>query len=298
MPRGPKPAKSTEAKPPSARKSSKDDDARVGDLEKRLAEAEEQLQASKRELGQAEAQQTATSEVLKVISSVPSDVQPVLDAVVENAARLCGADDAVIRRIEGDVLRLVARFGSIPQPDPTRPISRDYPAGLAVIERRTVHIEDICPREETEFPRVSRGLRTVLATPLLREGVPIGVIAIVRTQVQPFTDKQIELVETFANQAVIAIENVRLFNETKEALDQQTATSEILRVISSSPTDVQPTFEAIAESAAKLCEAGDSAVFRFEAGLIHLMAHYDPTGARGEVIRQMFPMPPGRGRVT
>src|SRR5262245_21678838 len=100
MPRGPKPAKSTEAKPHSARTSSKDDDARVGDLEKRLAEAEEQLQASKRELGQAEAQQTATSEILKVISSVPSDVQPVLDDVVENAARLCGADDAVIRRIE------------------------------------------------------------------------------------------------------------------------------------------------------------------------------------------------------
>src|SRR5262249_1709693 len=156
----------------------------IRDLEKRLAEALkheadalEQLQASKRELGQAQAQQTATSEILTAISSAPNDLQPVLDAVAENAARGCGADDAVIRRIEGDVLRLVARFGSIPQPDPTRPISRDYPAGLAVIERRTIHVEDISPRLETEFPRVSRGLRTVLATPLLREGVPIGVIA-------------------------------------------------------------------------------------------------------------------------
>jgi hypothetical protein len=145
MRRVPKPAKSkVEAKSTVARTSPKDDGSRIGDLEKRLAEtlkrgaeALGQLQASKRELGQAEAQQTATSEILKVISSAPSDVQPVLDAVAENAARLW-VDDAIIRRIEGDALRLVAWFGSIPQPDPTRPISRDYPAGLAVIERRTI----------------------------------------------------------------------------------------------------------------------------------------------------------------
>src|SRR5262245_9281464 len=294
MRRGPKPAKSKEAKPPVARKSPKSDGARVRDLEKRLAEAEEQLQASKRELGQAEAQQTATSEILKVISSVPSDVQPVLDAVAENAARLCGADDAVIRRIEGDVLRLVARFGSIPQPDPTRPISRDYPAGLAVIERRTVHIEDISPREETEFPRVSRGLRTVLATPLLREGVPIGVIAIVRTQVQPFTDKQIELVETFANQAVIAIENVRLFNETKDALERQTATSEILSVISSSPTDTQPVFDAIARSAVALCGGIAALVLRYDGEMLHIAGHHEMSRDAVEQVKRAFPRRPGR----
>src|SRR5262245_50489982 len=294
MRRGPKPTKSKEAKPPVARKSPKSDGARVRDLEKRFAEAEEQLQASKRELGQAEAQQTATSEILKVISSVPSDIQPVLDAVAENAARLCGADDAVIGRIEGDALRLVARFGSIPQPDPTRPISRDSPSGLAVIERRTIHIEDISSRLATEFPRVSRYLRTVLVTPLLREGVPIGVIAIRRIQVQPFTDKQIELLQTFADQAVIAIETTRLFNETKEALERQTASSEILRIISSSPTDLQPVLDAVAERAASLCGASDGSVFRVDGDCLRLIAHHAsiPSPPVGQ-----FTMPLIRGTV-
>src|SRR5262245_31130499 len=175
------------------------------------------------------------------MSSSPSDLQPVMDAVAATAARLCGATDAIIRLVEGGTLRIVAQFGYLFTPDVIRPIRRDYPAGRSVIERRTIHIDDIEPQIETEFPRVSRGLRTVLATPLLREGVPIGVIVIRRTEVKPFTDSQLGLLQTFADQAVIAIENARLFTELQTsnrelttALDKQTATSDILRVISRS----------------------------------------------------------------
>jgi len=247
-------------------------------------------------------QQTATAEILRVISSSPTDVQPVLDAVAENAARLCGADDAVIRRFEGDTLRLVARFGSIPLPDLTRPISRDYPAGLAVIERRTIHIDDISPRLEAEFPRVIRGLglRTVLATPLLREGVPIGVIIIRRTQVQPFTDKQITLLKTFADQAVIAIENVRLFTELQtrnrqlmESLDQQTATSEILRTIAHAQTDTQPVFDTIVRSAARLCHAANAALFLTHGGMLYEPANYGSAPDALAATRARYPRPVG-----
>src|SRR5262249_39076435 len=184
--------------------------------------------------------------------------------------------------------------------------------GRAVLDRAVVPIPDVTIDPEYEHIDVARAdnYRSALAAPLLRKGIPIGAITVARRA--PFTEKQIQLVKTFADQAVIAIENVRLFKELQEknqaltqahaqvteSLEQQTATSEILRAISNSPTDVQPTFEAIAVSAAKLCEAGDSAVFLFEAGLIHLMAHYGPSGSTTDVIRQMFPMPPGRGSVT
>src|SRR6266851_1848716 len=261
------------------------------------ADLQREVERLTRALSEALEQQTATSEILRVISSSPTDVQPVLDAVAENAALLCGADDAVIRRIEGDTLRLVARFGSIPLPDLTRPITRDYPAGLAVIERRTIHIDDISPRLEAEFPRVIRGLglRTVLATPLLREGVPIGVIIIRRTQIQPFTDKQITLLKTFADQAVIAIENVRLFTQLEfrnhdltTALDRQTATSEILRVISSSPTDAQPVFDAILRSAVTLCNSLLGNVVRVDGDLVRLVATLHP---RPEEVAAIYPAP-------
>jgi len=288
MRRRAKPAKAkVEAKLPIARKSRKSEGSRIRELEKRLAESLERekatgeiLQEKNRALTEALAQQTATSEILRVISSSPTDLQPVMDAVAENAARLCGATDATIRRIEGDILRLVARFGSIPfvAPD-VIPISRNYPTGLSVIERRTIHINDILPRLETEFPRISRELRTVLATPLLREGVPIGAIVIRRAEVQPFTEAQIELLKTFADQAVIAIENVRLFKELEarnrdltEALEQQTATSGILRVISQSQADTQPVFDAIADNALQLLRGWSVAVYRSDGDFIHFAA--------------------------
>ena len=268
-----------------------------------------ELQEKNRALTQAHAQvtesleqQTATSEILRVIAGSPTDLQPVFDTIAENAARLCGAADAAIRRIEGNELRLVARFGPIPfvAPDVV-PVSRNYPTGLSVIERRTIHIADILALMETEFPSISRELRTVLATPLLREGVPIGAIVIRRAEIQPFTDAQIGLLKTFADQAVIAIENVRLFRELQtrnadltDALSRETATSEILRVISGSPTDVQPVFDTIIKSAVTLCNGVFGSLDRFDGDLIYPVATHNYTPEALDAVQRMFPTRPSR----
>ncbi|HYU21218.1 MAG TPA: response regulator [Chloroflexota bacterium] len=181
----------------------------------------QELQDRNHDLTEALDRQTATSEILRVISSSPTELQPVLDAVAENAARVCGANDAVIRRLEGNVLRLVAAYGPIPKPMMEAGLSRGRPTGRAVIDRQTIHVHDMAAESVAEFPdgrALARrlGFRTVLATPLLRESIPIGAILIRRMEVRPFTDKQIELLETFADQAVIAIENVRLFQELQD----------------------------------------------------------------------------------
>ena len=200
-------------------------------------------------------QQTATGEILRVIASSPTDIQPVLDVVATSAARFCGATDAAILRLGGESLRLVATHGPRPSNLPigaTIAASRGAVVGRAVCDRQTIHIEDLLALPPAEFSETrARTLssqaptRTVLATPLLRDGVPIGVIGLRRVEVHPFSAKQIALLETFANQAVIAIENVRLFQELQvknrdltERLEQQTATADVLRVISRSPTDV------------------------------------------------------------
>src|SRR5262249_4228662 len=145
---------------------------------------------------------------------------------------------------------------------------------------------------------LTRDLRTVLSVPMLRNADPIGAITVRRQNVRPFSDKQIALLQTFADQAVIAIENVRLFTETKEALEQQTATSEILRIISESPTELQPVFDAIATRAKRLCDALECAVFRFDGALIYLVAQADTDARWAEVLRSAFPRPPGRGSIT
>ena len=181
-----------------------------------------------------------------------------MDTIAENAARVCGASDAVIRLVDGNVLLTAAHYGPVPDVAAERPIDRRSPGGRAVVDRQVIHIEDALSLPEAEFPethpsdlRVS--IRTVLAVPLMREDVPIGSIHMRRTEVRPFSEKQIALLKTFADQAVIAIENVRLFKELEarnrdltEALEQQTATSEILRVIASSPTDIQPVLDVVA----------------------------------------------------
>jgi two-component system, NtrC family, sensor kinase len=254
-------------------------------------------------------QQTATSEILRVISSSPTDLQPVLEVVVKSAVRFCGADDAIILRLDGETLWAAAHHGPIPV-DFGLPVPcvRGTVGGRSVLERRAVHVSDLQVEAE-EFPEGSAfakrlGARTTLGVPLLREGTAVGTIQLRRAQVDPFTDKQIELLRTFADQAVIAIENVRLFKELEarnrdltEALDQQTATAEILRVIASSPTDVQPVFD-IAASAARLCEAAEGTVYRFDGDLIHMVAYHGGDLNGLEVLKRVFPRPPGRGTIV
>jgi PAS domain S-box-containing protein len=265
-----------------------------------------ELEARNRDLTETLEQQTATSEILRVISSSPTDIQPVLDAVAANAARLCEAVDAVVWQRDGQRARAVAFHGTLPMSRRELPVGRQSVGGRALVDRRPVHVSDLAADLEAEFPD-SRGMkelgyRTILAMPLLREGEAIGFILIRRTEVRPFSDRQMALLKTFADQAVIAIENVRLFKELEvrnrdltETLEQQTATGEILRVISSSPTDVQPVFDTIAQSARRLCGAEFCQVFRLEDGQLHNVAN-DGQNAEGlAAIRRSFPRPADRG---
>jgi GAF domain-containing protein/CheY-like chemotaxis protein/HAMP domain-containing protein len=268
----------------------------------------QELQTRNRDLTEALEQQTATSEVLKVISRSTFDLQPVLETLVENATRLCGAEKGVIYRLDGELYRLAVAYGASPEfkdfleRHPIGP-GRGTVVARVAVERRTVHIPDVLADPEYTFTDAQRvaGFRTVLGVPLLREGVPIGVFAIWREEVRPFTDKQIELVTTFADQALIAIENVRLFQELQtrnrdltETLEQRTATGEILRVISSSPTDVQPVFDTIVRNAVRLCDALFSAVFRFDGELLHQVAQHNFTPEVLELVHRLYPMRPSR----
>ena len=225
-----------------------------------------EIQERNAELREALEHQTATAEVLGIISRSPTDVQPVLDAIVESAARVCGIDDVVLRLRDGDMMIARAHFGPIAA---VRDI--DAPEFRWVAAHGTLHIPDA--RAQNDFPMlgIESGARTFLLVPLRQQGNVIGMMGARRIDVRPFTSAQIKLLETFADQAVIAIENVRLFKELQErnrdlteALEQQTATSEILRVISSSPTDLQPVMNAVAESAARLCDSIDAQIYRVE----------------------------------
>src|SRR6185503_13807289 len=203
----------------------------------------------------------------------------------ETAARLCGANDASILRIKGDAFERVAMHGSLPAPNSYPRISRGTPLGRAVLDRRTIHVHDMEAVLDTEFPegkdlhRIT-GVRSILVTPLMRESKPVGIIVVRRTEVRPFTDRQIGLLQTFADQALIAIENVRLFQELTESLEQQTATSEILGVIASSPTDIQPVLNVVAANAARLCDSSDAQIIRVEGDYLRTVASYGSMTAR------------------
>jgi len=256
------------------------------------------IQSLQRALDESLAREAATSDILRMIAKSPAELQSVMDAIAENAARLCDAKDALIFRVEGDIHERVAVYGGMPTAAAGMrgPNTRGTPVGRAIIDRQTIHVRDIAAELETDFPEYraiyqATGTRTTLSTPLLREGVPLGVIHIRRMEVRPFSERQIKLLETFADQAVIAIENARLIHEQQarnrdltEALEQQTATSEILRVIASSPTNIQPVLDVVAENAARLCEATDAQIYRLDGHVLRRVAVFGeiPTGEIGE----------------
>ena len=246
------------------------------------------------DLGEALQQQTATADVLKVISRSAFNLQTVLDTLVESAAHLCDADEGTIFQPRDDAYRLTASCGLSPSRKEFLESCSFQPGtgstiGRVLLEGKTAHIED--SQTDLNYRFEDEAVRTRVGVPLLREGAPIGVFVLTRRDVRPFSDKQIELVQTFADQAVIAIENVRLFNETKEALERQTATADILKVIASSPDDVQPVFEAIAERSNRLVEGLSTAVYRLADDTVHLMAFTPISPAGDAALQAAFPAP-------
>jgi class 3 adenylate cyclase/putative methionine-R-sulfoxide reductase with GAF domain/DNA-binding FrmR family transcriptional regulator len=266
------------------------------------------------DLAEALEQQTATADILRVISSSPSEIQPVLEAIVQTAAELCAAEYSILFRLRDGKYHVACsnkagtEFVKFSEEHPID-VDRGSLVGRTALERRWVHIEDCLADPEYglhEAARIGKH-RTMLGVPLLHDGVAIGVIGLLRTSVKPFTDKQIELVTTFASQADIAIENARLLNELRqrttdltertadltEALEQQTATSEVLQVISSSPGDLEPVFAAMLENAARICDANFGNIFRWDGDALHLIAtHNTPPSFAEYRKRQALPLKP------
>jgi signal transduction histidine kinase len=270
-----------------------------------VARLKRALARSERELAQALARQTATAEVLQAISRSPTELQPVLDAVAQRAALLCRAHGSRVWLAEGDHLRAMTSYGpGYPESVlETRPVRATSVGGRAFLERRCVHVEDVVPLLDTEYPdsrelQARNGYRTVLVVPMLREGEAIGLISLLRNEVRPFAPSEIGLVQTFADQAVIAIQNVQLFNDTRRALEHQTATAEVLKVISESPTDVQPVFDAICERAMALSGANIGGVTRFDGEWVHLVAFQGISPEADAAMRAAFPMRPSRASIS
>ena len=263
----------------------------------RLFEAEQQRT---RELTESLEQQTATSEVLQVISRSTFDLQSVLDTLTESAARLCEAEMATISRQKGTAYYWATSYGFPPElreyleSVPLEP-GRGSVIGRVLLTGKTVHVPDVLADPEYTYLELQRraGFRSALGVPLLREGVPIGVVGLMRRSVRPFTEEQIKLVETFADQAVIAVENTRLFEaeqqrtrELAESLEQQTATSEVLQVISSSPGELEPVFGTMLENAIKLCQAKFGAMYLYDGEAFRTAALHGVSPAFAEARRE------------
>ena len=267
---------------------------------------ETEIARLRRELREALEQQSSTSEVLQVISRSTFDLKPVLESLLERAVRLCDADRGLIYRQDGDVYRAAASYGHTAEWIETvveqNPIRRDRSSatGRAVLERRFVHIHDVLADPEYRWGHDHRDEkemhRTILAVPMLREDTIIGVIVIWRVRVQPFNEKQIALLENFAAQAVIAIENARLLSELRELLQQQTATSEVLRIISSSPGELKPVFQTMLENAVRVCGAKFGVLYLSEGNGFRTVAMHDVPRAFAELReREPFIVPPPGG---
>src|SRR5262252_5266806 len=272
----------------------------------------EEVARLKARLAEASEREAATSEILQVISRSPTDLQPVFDTIAQNAVKLCGAAFGGLNLVQSGSLTLTDQCGL--QADEVAilqrevfpiPIARGSATARAILDRAVVHIRDIRDDPSIRTPQVKtmQGFRTILCVPMLREGTAIGALVLWRREVQPFSDTEIGLMQTFADQAVIAIENVRLFKELEtrnrdltDALARQTATSDILRVISSSPTDVQPVFDSIVESAARLCDGAFSSLHTFDGELMHLVAAHNWPPAAFEIARRTWPAAPSRER--
>src|SRR5262245_51963520 len=267
---------------------------------------DQSLDKLKRELTEARDQQRATTEILSVIARSPTDSQPVFDTIATCATRLCKGFYGVVFRFDGEMITVAADSGVSPQ---TSAIIRSaYPAppgsgtisSRALLERRVINVTDaqdsVANPAGAERAR-ARGYRAILSVPMLKGDTAIGAINVVRREAIPFTDAQVELLRTFADQAVIAIENTRLFEaeqaskrELTEALEQQTATADVLKVISRSALDVQKVLDTLVESAARLCDAHDAAIFQVFGDGLRLVAHHGQIPTAGPVGQLTFPL--------
>ena len=251
----------------------------AADLQKSYADLEKKVEDRTAELRESLDQQTATAEVLGVINSSPGDVQPTFDAIAASATRLCGAASGAVFRFDGSQSHLAAHYNcSLAELDALRatyPLapSRGSVTGRAILTRAVAHVADIATDPEYALPSiVQSGMHAHLSVPMLLDGNPVGAITVARREAKPFSETQIELLKTFAAQAVIAMENARLITETREALEQQTATAEVLQVINSSPGDTAPVFEAMLDKAMRLCEATFGTLWTYDGAYVHAAA--------------------------